>query len=219
FLSRYGWRWRVGERPLKPLVVETPRPDTLHAHHALIDGPSQLVAVRRSARLTARTFSDELELSNTSLEPQVLELTLELAGDFIDLFEVRGWAPQVRDAPTVELDDTRAELRHVASDGVEQGVSVAFSGAEPLLAAGGGGATATFSIELQPHESAVLRVDVTLHNPLDRQPVGQMDHEQWRASFAGLLESDLGRSPHRGSLLRAVDDLRALLLFTPGGPV
>src|SRR5690606_13847429 len=94
FLSRYGWRWRVGTEPLKPLVVETPRPDTLHAHHALIEGPSQLVAVRRSARLTAESFSDELEVSNTSLVPQVVELTLELAGDFIDLFEVRGWAPQ-----------------------------------------------------------------------------------------------------------------------------
>src|SRR5690606_34442173 len=59
----------------------------------------------------------------------------------------------------------------------------------------------------------------TLHNPLDRPPVGQMGHEAWRESFGELLESDLGRGPHRGTLVRAVDDLRSLLLFTEEGPV
>src|SRR5690606_18737695 len=136
FLSLYRWRWGVGERPLRPLVVETPRPDTLHAHHALIDGPSQLVAVRRSLSLTAGSLVDVLEVSNTSLEPQVVDLELQFDGDFIDLFEVRGWARQARAAPDVRVDEDGAELRHRAIDGVELGVRVTFSGLAPRLSVG-----------------------------------------------------------------------------------
>src|SRR5690606_32703419 len=129
-LSRYAWQWQVAESSLQTLVVKTPRPDTLHAHHALIEGPSQLVAVRRTMTLTAASLLDELEVSNTSLQPLVVDLTLDLAADFIDLFEARGWAPQVRPAPSIDLSDGRMEFRQRASDAVVQGVSVAVSGAE-----------------------------------------------------------------------------------------
>ena len=245
-LSRYVWRWESGERPLRPLVVETPRPDTLHAHYALIRGPSQLVAVRRSVTLTAVSLVDELEVSNTSREPQVVELTLELAGDFVDLFEVRGWGKRLREAPDVRVSDSCVALRQRASDGVEQGVEVTFSGVAPRLTVGtegrwaqGSGAPAegtaadadapapsshpavlaSYEVVLRPGESVTLRASVAIDNPLDRPPVGRMSYESWRESFDGLLASDLARGPHRGALVRAIDDLRALLLFTPEGPV
>src|SRR5690606_27518079 len=72
---------------------------------------------------------------------------------------------------------------------------------------------------LQPIESVTLRVTVSVDNPLDRPAVGRMPYDSWRESFAGLLASDLAQGPHRGTLVRAIDDLRALLLFTPEGPV
>src|SRR5690606_5380882 len=78
---------------------------------------------------------------------------------------------------------------------------------------------AAFEVTLQPGESQNLTVTVSIRNPLDRPPVGQMSYESWRESFEGLLASDLGRGPHRASLIRAIDDLRGLLLFTPEGPV
>src|SRR5690606_23140957 len=74
-------------------------------------------------------------------------------------------------------------------------------------------------VTLQPGESQNLTVTVSIRNPLDRPPVGQMSYESWRESFEGLLASDLGRGPHRAGLERAIDDLRGLLLFTPEGPV
>ncbi len=227
-LSRYMWRWTAGEVVLRPLVVETTRPDTLHSHHALIAGPSQLVAVRRRLTLTAAAIVDDLEVSNTSLERQVVQLHLGLSGDFSDLFEVRGWAPQVREAPEVSFGTGHASLRHVASDGVEQGVEVAFAGLEPLLV--GADLTsgvpveqtmiqAVFTVELAPGESRALSVSIALRNPLDEPPAGELTYDDWRASFDGLLASELGRGHHRGTLVRAIDDLRALLLFTPEGPV
>src|SRR5690606_20613033 len=219
-LARYAWRWQVGETRLRPLVVETPRPDTLHAHHALIEGPSQLVAVRRTVSLRANALVDSIEVSNTSLQPQLVEMTLDLSADFIDLFEARGWAPQERDAPAVDMADGRIVLRHVASDGVEQGVSVAFAGIEPQLQHGAGSAvTAAFSFTLQPGGARTLGVTVALANPLDHPPSGHLGYEKWRESFQPLLTTDLARGRHAASLERAIDDLRGLLLFTPEGPV
>lgn len=218
-LSRYAWRWWSGERELTSLIVETPRPDTLHAHHALIEGPAQLVAVRRTVSLAAAALSDTLEVSNTSLETRAVELTLDLSGDFIDLFEARGWAPQERDAPTVGLDRGSVELVHEASDGVAQRLTVSFAGLEPRVSATTNGVAASWAVTLQPGEVRDLRVTIALHNPLDRPPAGTLTYEAWRESFGALLTSDVAGGRHRGSLERAIDDLRALLLFTPEGPV
>lgn len=218
-LARYVWRWRVGERTLRPLVVETPRPDTLHAHHALIEGPSQLVAVRRTVLLEAAGLVDDLEVSNTSLEPQVVELSLDLAGDFIDLFEARGWAPQQREAPAVEVAGSSVTLTYRASDGVEQAVSVRFSGVDVSPARVASGVEAAFDIALRPGEVRSMRVSVSLNNPLDRPPTRPFDYGVWRASFDRLFASDVAKAAHGSSLVRAVDDLRGLLLFTPEGPV
>lgn len=225
-LSHYAWRWTVSDRPLRPLVVHTPRPDTLYSHHALIEGPSQLVAVRRSLTLAAHSVADVIEVVNTSLTAQTVVVSLNLAADFSDFFEVRGWTPQVRQAPEVALGSRRVVLDHRASDGVEQSVSVVFSQIEPVLSAAGEGESgeralvkAEFSVALEPGESKTARVTIALDNPLDRPPVGVMSYAAWRESFEDLLAPSVGQGPHRGTLVRAVDDLRALLLFTPEGPV
>src|SRR5690606_39197555 len=114
----------------------------------------------------------------------------------------------------------RIELRHRASDGVEQGVEVRFAGLEPRLSASGpGAATAEFSVTLQPGEVRTIEVSVALRNPLDRAPNGPFTYQAWRQSFDALLASDIACGPHRAGLERAIDDLRGLLLFTPEGPV
>ena len=218
-LSRYAWRWRVGERELRPLVVETPRPDTLHAHHALIDGPSQLVAVRRTVTLGAAELVDDLEVSNTSREQQVVDLALDLAADFIDLFEARGWAPQERDAPTVDTGQDTVTITHRASDGVEQRVTVAYTGVTGSSSAMTTGGGIVFSVSLAPGEVRSIGVRVSVGNPLDRPPTRPFDYEAWRNSFAPLLSGELGMGAHGPSLTRAIDDMRGLLLFTPEGPV
>lgn len=217
-LARYAWTWSVEGRELQPLVVETPRPDTLHAHHALIAGPSQLVAVRRTVLLAAAGMTDELEVSNTSREPQTVVIGLEVASDFCDVFEVRGWAPQDRAVPTVTVQETSVSIVQCASDGVEQAVEVSIAGERPRLTASQGGAYASFVVALEPGEHRSLAVTTRLRNPLDGPPTRPLAYQTWRASFEALLDG-CDRSLHRASLARAVDDLRGLLLFTPDGPV
>lgn len=56
-----------------------------------------------------------------------------------------------------------------------------------------------------------------LRSPLREPPTGELAYDDWRGSFGALLASELGRGHHRGTLVRAIDDLRALLSFTPAG--
>ncbi len=87
YLSRYLWNLPG----FSLLVSQTPRPDRLVQHWSLIVGPDQLVGVRRELQIMRGGFSERLELENTSLKPQTVEVALEAAADFADLFEAKGW--------------------------------------------------------------------------------------------------------------------------------
>lgn len=224
-LSRYRWRWRSAGQELGALLTASPRPDLLQAHHALIDGPSQTMAVRRELRLLPDGMVDDLELENTSLAPRSLELTLEVAGDFIDLFEARGWSPMERAAARTRVDGEELEIRYQASDGLVQAVRLSFDassseeggvgGPPPRLAvAAHGPATAEWRVDLAPGERRRLRVRCRLLNPLDQPPTRPIGYQDWREGFASLPAA-----PRPAVLARAIDDLRGLLLFTPEGPV
>ena len=209
-LKRYAWRWLAsGEHAFQTLVAESPRPDLFHAHYALIAGPSQLLAVRRRLRAAADGLVDELEVENTSLERRSLSIELEVEGEFADLFEARGWHHMERPESETQVEDDRLSLRHTARDGVTQGVALRF---DALAAARPDGAD--WELSLAPGERVAVRVELRVHNPLDDPPAAAMSYEAWRASFAGLPAA-----PDARVLARAIDDLRALLLFMPEGPV
>jgi glycogen debranching enzyme len=209
-LSRYAWRWlSAAEGVVQTLVVASPRPDTLHAHHALIAGPSQLVAVRRTLQAHAAGLDDDLVVENTSLERQSVSLELDVAADFADLFEVRGWHAVEREAPRVTVEGTALEFRHAASDGVEQRVRIEL---DALAAARPDGAD--WEISLAPGERVKVTSRVRLVNPLDDPPHDAISYDDWRRSFTRLPVPAVP-----AVLARAVDDLRGLLLFTPQGPV
>jgi hypothetical protein len=208
FLSRYTWRWRTGDgATFQTLVADSPRPDTVHVHHARIAGPSQLLAVRRTLRARADGLDDELVVENTSLERQALSIELDVASDFADLFEARGWHPIERAPATVQLGTTWLQLDQTASDGIAQTVRLDF---DPLAAARPDGAD--WQLSLAPGERVSLRSRVTLRSPLAEPPHDPITYDDWRRGFA--LRPDARRS-----LRRAIDDLRGLLLFTPEGPI
>ena len=209
-LSRYAWRWLPADGPEpQTLVVATPRPDVVHAHHAQVDGPSQTVALRRTLRVHARGLVDEIEVENTSRERRALSLELDVAGDFADLFEARGWHRLDRAPADAQATGSSLTLAHTASDGVASEVRLSF---DPLAAARPDGAD--WELSLAPGERVRLRVAVDVAHPLDDAPTAPIAYEDWRAGFA-----DLPTAPHAGVLARAIDDVRGLLLFTPEGPV
>ena len=209
-LSRYAWRLLpAGDGAFQPLVATSPRPDVFHGHDALIEGPSQHLAVRRRLVVHADGLHDELEVSNTSMERQSLSLELELESDFVDLFEARGWYDVVRVEPEVEVRERAVALRHTAADGVRQGVTARF---DALAAARPDGAD--WELSLAPGEHVHLSVRVHIENPLDDAPSEEIAYDAWRAGFA-----DLPKAPDARVLARAIDDLRGLMLFTSEGPV
>ncbi len=206
FLSRYVWSFGDG---FQTLLAHTPRPDTFLAHHARIDGHAQKLGVRRELHLSGSRLHDALTVENTVLEPQSMELQLELAADFVDLFEVRGWFDHPRETPTRAVTDRGVAYRYRAADGVEQSVEVRFSRPPERF----DGETAVFELRLEPGARWSIEVETLLHNPVDEERPGP-DYDAWRASFADL--TDGAGAP---ALRQAVDDLRSLLLFTEAGPV
>lgn len=205
FLNRY--RWGFGD-DFETLLLHTPRPDRLRAHYARIEGPSQAVGIQRHLDFGARGFRDRLRLENTGPEPTELTLTLELGGDFVDMFEARGWHTLARSPVVLEPTGEAFELRYRAEDGLEAGVRLT-----PSVPPTGQGADGlVFGFSLQPGEVRELDVEVVLVNPPAVDAPG-ITYEDWRAGFDLPALS----GGHGEVLTRAVDDLRALLLFTEHG--
>ena len=71
----------------------------------------------------------------------------------------------------------------------------------------------SFKLELAPKEKAELRVQIALDNPLTKRESQALTYEAWRDGFS--LQVDGER--HQEVLAQAIDDLRALLIFTECG--
>lgn len=237
YLSRYawsvGWPEAGDDREAQLLLEHSPRPDRCVQHVAVMAGPTQVVAIARRLDIATAAMRDAVTVTNTSLARQTVTLTLAFETDFADLFQARGWHEQpVRfEGGTVARAPGGASVRfdHVASDGLEQGLTLTFTPAPSEVSAG----AATYTLELRPGESVSLTVDALLRDPLEtaalapRPATGRHDpsppatsshvvsYEGWLESFRPLLEG----GPHAAVLRRAALDLRALLLFSEHGPI
>ncbi|MFO7547009.1 MAG: glycogen debranching N-terminal domain-containing protein [Trueperaceae bacterium] len=213
FLSRYAWTFLDGDgQALQTLLSETPRPDTYHAHHALFEVEAQRLAVRRTMHMHAGGFHDDLVIENTSLDRRAIELSLRTGGDFLDLFEVRGWGSG-REAIRTPVVRAHANATSIAyahdADVGEQRVVLQFDAAAETSASG-----ATWRKELAPGERAMVRVTCVIHDPGVPARHEAERYSAWRASFAAVLAG-----PEPRVTARAIDDLRGLLLYTEDGPV
>lgn len=201
YLSRYLWNLPG----FSLLVSQTPRPDRLVQHWSLIVGPDQLVGMRRELQMVRGGFSERLELENTSLEPQTVEMALEAAADFADLFEAKGWHKVSRKIQGFE---------YTALDGLRVATHLTPS---PLPAqehtTGDNGKIFTWRWTLAPKEKAVLTLEGRLESPFEPHTPPLPTYEDWKKRFPLNMES--GRSQR--VLEQAITDLRALLFSLPEG--
>lgn len=205
FLCRYAWTFPEGTQTLQ---VHSPRPDNLAAHYAELDHHRQLVAVRRNLSVGDGWLNDLLRLENLLLEPRTLRLELHLDADFADLFEVRGWPGKTREVSR-EASGNTVRFSYRAEDGVELMTELTFSHTPDVL-----GDSLVFGLELLPKSSESLEIKVRLSNPLETGAVNSICYEDWREKFSGL------RVGFRQPILdRAINDLRALLLFDESGRI
>jgi glycogen debranching enzyme len=208
FLKRYEWTM---DKPLQTLVTHYPLPDRFEAHYAYIDGPSQVVGIRRTLELTPIHLRDVLLVENTSLEKQEVRLELHYGSDFGDLFEARGWQKVERSNISVQTSIDSAKLGYVAEDGLEFAVTLKFLQHATEVTA----TRAIFKLTLQPGESYTLAVEAEIHNPLESNLPSLYSYPEWRER----VNIKLDNQHHQRVLNRAVEDLRALLLFTKDGPM
>ncbi len=206
FLNRYSWS--LGE-DVQALMIYTPRPDTLSAHYALIEGPSQVLGIERQLRVRAGGFEDVLQLQNTGPDARDVMLKLTVAGDFADMFEARGWDELGRAPALLEPTEKGFVLRYRAQDGVELGVSLESSVAPDEVE----GEALLFRLKLAPKGTRMLGVTATLQTIGEDHP--GTDYETW---LGGFTVSETLSERHQEVLTQAQEDLRALLLFTEHGP-
>jgi len=205
YLARYAWSWPG----FSLLVSESPRPDRLVQHWGLIVGPDQRVGLRRELQMVRGGFRERLELENTSLESQTVEVALEAAADFADLFEVKGWHKVTR---TIE------GFEYTAEDGLRVATRLSLD-PSPVPPSDQGaprtapGKTFRWRLELAPKQKTGLHLVGSFESPFEPHTPPLPSYEDWRKRFPLYLES--GRSQR--VLEQAITDLRALLFSLPEG--
>lgn len=205
YLSRYQWSFG---REVQTLLQYSPKPDVLSAYYAWIDGPAQVLGFQRELQIRSAALIDRMTVQNTSQQQQQVQLRLELASDFADLFEARGWHQLERHGIRCNRSDDRIRYHYRAQDGVEAATEVQFS----LAPSEFGASYVQFVFVLEPNTSQTLTVHVQV---LGESASETLDYRSWRQHF------ELSASGERNQevLEQAIMDLRALLLFTDHGPI
>ncbi|AFG38816.1 glycogen debranching N-terminal domain-containing protein [Spirochaeta africana] len=213
FLSRYAWRFA---QPMQTLNRYSASPNTVHFHYAWIEGPSQLIGVRRDLELASNLLTDRLQIENTSGRAQTWSAVLQLDADFVDMFEARGFQADMPRMVHGEVASRSVRFSYRDQDGGEVGTEIDFSHT-PISSQSvnsESGRQREFILELEPGQQVEITVVVRLQ-PIQADYAEVISYPEWRRSFpdSSLLPPGL----YRRAYTQAVDDLRALLLFTAEG--
>ena len=113
-------------------TIQLTNPDFIHAPGPDAGGgvrlPRHALGIERGRSL-AGGFRERIRVVNYSGAAEAVDLTLDLAADCADIFEVRGY-PRSRRGETLPaaVSDDRLTFRYVGLDGVERRTCIAFSG-------------------------------------------------------------------------------------------
>jgi glycogen debranching enzyme len=179
------------------------------------------VAVSRS-RLLAESLLEQIEVVNYGRESHSVRLKLEFDADFLDVFEVRGWARkriQSGQLQPPKIDHNQVQFGCLGADGVTRTTTIRFSPAPDELTA----TEATFEFTLGHTETGGVSMeilaavgDATPARHAFREARDNLDRQyaQWRKRSTRFRSSNLQLN---GFLDRAVLDLRMLRSETPDG--
>ena len=227
-------RLLVGEAQPVPLsrAVHEDRA-TLDATNATLcsDGgetvPQLSLSISRELTLAAGRLYYLVRLRNYLRERVTTSLSLALAADFADMFEVRGMPLRSARghllAPRVTTRDLT--LAYMGEDGVFRETLVEFAPSPDRVEAGGALSVAHWELSLQPHVTSEILVTIEPAIGGRRRPrrrlstaLGELRESEhaWRARCT-TIESDHERFDE--VIARSTQDLRALVLPTPGGGV
>lgn len=149
-------------------------------------------------------FWERLELENTALEAQAVEIALQAQADFADLFEARGWH---------KVNRKIQGLEYTAPDGLRLATRLTFDPPPVQETPLEGGAVYTWRFDLEPKQKVLLHLKGRFESPFEPHTPPLPSYQEWRQRFPLQMES--GRSQQ--VLEQAIADLRALLFSLPEG--
>ncbi|HWO94143.1 MAG TPA: glycogen debranching N-terminal domain-containing protein [Dehalococcoidia bacterium] len=175
----------------------------------------QTLQVRRR-RVVDGGLLERLELSNYGVEPLSIELTLRIAADFADIFEVRGLEGVQRGRRQDTIVNRASVLfRYESLDGLSLSTELAFDPPPAEVTAD----HVRYVLELSPHVTHVIEVAVRV----DRRATPGLDYasarlhdeyREWRRRPARITVE--GNETFAAAIGRAFDDLRMLTRQTDG---
>jgi glycogen debranching enzyme len=210
FLSAYRWLLD-GDSP-QPLVQHLRAPFWMseQAGNANI-GYTMHTGLSRDLTLSAGGLQDKLTVRTYS--PASHTLRLELAADFVDMFEVRGWNTTAQREVSAQATGSGVDFSYTAQDGLRCTTRVTCTPA-PVW----DGSALVWPLEGEPDGTA-LEITVTVQALQGNETGSSPDPAALMAEYAGWQSPfTLPNAADQRVLERSLQDLRSLLFSTEQGP-
>jgi len=204
-------------------AVDLTNPDLYDDDHLAV--PQQTLNVRR-VRVIAGRVHERIRVKNYNAAPVHLTVSLSMAADFADIFEVRGLRRDRRGhfRPPKASDNT-VEFAYEGLDGTLRRTQVTFDPAPERLEVVGDRVEADFAMPLGPHQTRVVAASFDLLTGDDAADTTDFDaavhrlrrsYEDWERDSTQIVTDN---EVFNNLLTRGLRDLRALYTRVDGGQV
>jgi glycogen debranching enzyme len=199
------------------LAVDLTNPDFYDGDHITLE--KDIVHIARTIFVWGGTAYQRLALRNHGGRPIALDLSLHFDSDFADLFEVRGIERMRRGTGVrkVVAPDQVLLIYH-GLDGAARRTRLIFDPTPTKLAP----TSASYRIELAPHEAKPIFLVVSCNEPGVQRPVPFLRgllaaHRELRKATRGMTTVETSNELFNEVLCRSAADLCMLMTETPQG--
>jgi glycogen debranching enzyme len=201
------------------LTVALTNPDLCHDGRVYLPLGSLHLSFKKFLWLGA--CYQELRIENHGNQPADVDIALEFAADFADIYEVRGLKRQARGVDLApESGDGKVTLRYRGLDGVVRRTLLQFTPRPEFLDAG----RAQYRVSLLPRQTAVYYLAISFEREPGSHPLLHFDQarsaarEDLDAQKAVSVRIESSNGQFNAWVRRAASDLHMLTTMLPTGP-